>query len=80
MCSDVTWARRTHISHRHQLVFMILLRFFDDYAFFETIGITFILQWLFWLKLIWLNVSHDVNLARLLRFIWNYFNNFSTYK
>ena len=35
MCSDVTWARRTHISHRHQLVFMILLRFFDDYAFFR---------------------------------------------
>ena len=67
-CSDVTWARSTLGLHRYLLVSGSPRAFFDDSAFFETIGIIFILWCFFCLKLIWLNISHDVNLARLLRY------------
>ena len=59
-CSNVTWARSTQSLHTHQLVFPIC---FDDSGFFETVSI----------KLIWLNVNHDANLARLLRFVLELF-------
>ena len=64
----------TQSSHRHQLVRVTGYprAFFNDSAFFEIIGIM-IFQYSFWIKLIWLNVSHDVNLVRLLHFVLELF-------
>ena len=71
-CSNVTWARSTQSSHRHQLVFSVLLALslMIPVFFIRTIGIIFILYEFFWLKLIWLCVIHGVQDYCVL--FWNY--------
>jgi len=61
-CSDVTWARSTQISHRHQLVFPVLLTLYSMILQNNHLHPIMLL--------LVQNVSHDVNLANVL--FWKY--------